>query len=73
MKNRAVVNVFSPIRKTVPGVVFLGILKLLRSIIFNSYKFLTKERPWDMFHMRYGKKGGEGFNSRNIRGFLFRH
>jgi|SaaInl4_150m_RNA_FD_contig_71_380208_length_694_multi_15_in_0_out_0_1 hypothetical protein len=66
-------NFLLPVRKTAPGVDFMGILKQLLLIIFNSYKFLTKERPWDMFHTRYGKKGGEGCYGRNIRGFLLRH
>jgi hypothetical protein len=36
--------------------VFLERLGLFLRIIFNSYKFLTKESAWDMFHPRH-KKG----------------
>jgi len=71
MKNRAVMF-FLLVRKTVSMLVIPGILKPLLWIIFNSYKFLTKERSWDMFHTRHGRKGGEGFNGRNVGGF-FRH
>ena len=46
--------------------VFLERLGLFLWIIFNSYKFLTKESAWDMFYFRHKKADEKGFGGTSV-------